>query len=544
MTTPDLEDKSFDSFGLDDRLLSGLAACDMKQPTLIQNTTIPLALDKGVDITAKAVTGSGKTVAYLLPIFELMLRAEKEKREIQTALIVVPTRELCEQVSKVITKLTQFCPHLKSLNVTQQLGDEVISSLLEEKPSIIVGTPSRLLKYSKEMDCDKVGFLVIDEADLLLSYGYKEDLIELSELLPKTKHTFIMSATLNKESDLMKQQFCRSTVASVAVTAAEEDRKLLQYYVKCSEKDKFLLAYVMFKLQLVKGKTIVFVNEIDRCYRLRMFLEQFGIKACVLNSELPIASRLHIVEQFNKGVFNLLICTDEANKLAEASKSASKQTKEVTRAHEYSSTRGLDFMNVAFVLNFDLPLSSRAYVHRVGRTARANKAGTALSFVVPADQWGKDKVAKLDTAKRDEKVLKKIIKNQESQNMEIKPYSFDMKQVEGFRYRMDDAFRAVTTMGVREARVKEIKTELLNSERLARHFDENPDDLKALRHDKELRASRVQSHMKRVPDYLLGRKGKIDPNVFVPFRKDDSKIHKKYTKKKKGGDPLKFKKRK
>ena len=109
---------------------------------------------------------------------------------------------------------------------------------------------------------------------------------------------------------------------------------------------------------------------------------------------------------------------------------------------------------------------------------------------------------------------------------------------------MDDAFRAVTTMGVREARVKEIKTELLNSERLARHFDENPDDLKALRHDKELRASRVQSHMKRVPDYLLGRKGKIDPNVFVPFRKDDSKIHKKYTKKKKGGDPLKFKKRK
>lgn len=548
MTTPALDEKKFDSFGIDDRLLSGLNSSGFEKPTLIQSTAIPLALNEGVDIVANAATGSGKTVAYVLPVLELMLRSEKEGRDAQSCIIIVPTRELCNQVAKVVAKLTQFCSHLKCLNVTQQLGDDVIASLLEEKPSIIIGTPSRLLIHEKDIDNSKVGYLVIDEADLLLSYGYKDDLIELADKLPGNKQTFLMSATLNKEAELVKQQFCRNKVATLKLDAAQEDRNLLQYYAKCSERDKFLLAYVIFKLQLVKGKTIVFVNNIDRCYRLRLFLEQFGIKSCVLNSELPIASRLHIVEQFNKGVYNLLICTDEANKLGEADEDSDKKDKkDVARAHDYSSTRGLDFINVAFVLNFDLPSTSRAYVHRVGRTARANKSGTALSFVVPKEQWGKDKVAKLDSARRDEKTLNKIIRMQAKQDFEVKPYSFDMKQVEAFRYRMDDAFRAITAIAVREARVKEIRTELINSEKLTRHFDENPDDLKALRHDKELHSSRIQDHMKRVPDYLLGRKdATVGPNAFIPFRKDDNNKVGKW--KKKGGkgkkaDPLKFKRR-
>ena len=153
---------------------------------------------------------------------------------------------------------------------------------------------------------------------------------------------------------------------------------------------------------------------------------------------------------------------------------------------EYGVSRGVDFRNVACVLNFDLPTSSKAYIHRIGRTARAGKAGMALSFVLPLSEFGKHKTASLASAKKDEKVLGRIVKQQSKNGFEIKPYQFDMKQVEGFRYRADDAFRAVTQTAVREARVKELKNELINSEKLKRFFEENPQDLASLRHDKEL----------------------------------------------------------
>jgi ATP-dependent RNA helicase DDX56/DBP9 len=134
---------------------------------------------------------------------------------------------------------------------------------------------------------------------------------------------------------------------------------------------------------------------------------------------------------------------------------------------EYGATRGVDFIDVACVLNFDLPTSSRAYTHRVGRTARAGRTGMSLSFVVPADQWGKNKVVGcLDSAKNDEAVFAKIEKEQASRGSKIREYNFDMKQVEAFRYRMEDALRAVTRSAIKEARIKDLKTEILNSNKL------------------------------------------------------------------------------
>ena len=134
---------------------------------------------------------------------------------------------------------------------------------------------------------------------------------------------------------------------------------------------------------------------------------------------------------------------------------------------EYGVTRGVDFVDVACVLNFDLPTSSRSYTHRVGRTARAGRTGMSLSFVVPKDLWGKNKVVGcLPTAERDEIVFGKIEKEQGARGSKIQEYQFDMKQVEAFRYRMEDALRAVTRSAVREARVKELKTEILNSDKL------------------------------------------------------------------------------
>lgn len=311
----------------------------------------------------------------------------------------------------------------------------------------------------------------------------------------------------------------------------------------------------MIKLELVKGKAIIFVSDVDRCYRLKLFFEQFGIRSCLLNSELPVNCRIHAVEEFNRGVYNIIIASDEnevvgeekdqlestsegassnahgdaTNEMPENSEQSkaivptSKKRKSSRRDKNYGISRGIDFKNVAVVINFDLPLSSRSYLHRIGRTARAGQTGMALSFVVPKDKFRKHMPTSIETAENDEKVLSRIIKQQAKRGHEVKPYNFDMKAVEAFRYRMNDALRAVTKVAIREARLRELKQELLKSESLKRHFEENPLEVRHLRHDVELRTTRSQPHLKHVPDYLLPKDGKkaITPNEvgFVPFKK-------------------------
>ena len=133
--------------------------------------------------------------------------------------------------------------------------------------------------------------LVIDEADLVLSYGHESDLQQISSLLPKTVQTYLMSATLTEEIHTLKSAMCRNPAILKLEEAERDTDTLTQYYIECTEDDKFLLIYVILKLKLLKGKCIVFVNDIERCYRVKLFLEQFGIRSCVLNAELPLNSR-------------------------------------------------------------------------------------------------------------------------------------------------------------------------------------------------------------------------------------------------------------
>ena len=351
---------------------------------------------------------------------------------------------------------------------------------------------------------------------------------------------------------------------------------------------------MIFKLKLIKGKCIIFVGDIDRCYRLKLFLEQFGTKSCVLNSELPVTSRIHVVEEFNKNIYDIIIATDEHEilgtdegrnlkrakilngnsqklndenavvedgtivsglpsgevngKVSKAQLEAERQPNEPIRKKrriakkdkEYGISRGIDFQNVACVLNFDLPTNPKSYTHRIGRTARAGKTGMALSFVIPADLYHKHKPTSFPTAQHDEQVLAKIMKQQAKSGKEVKPYNFDMKQVDAFRYRMTDALRAVTRLAIREARTRELRQELIKSEKLKRHFEENPDDLRHLRHDGELRAARVQPHLKHVPNYLMpsnGRKGISGRDIgFVGMGKvSENRIRKVRAQKRAGG---------
>ncbi|KTB19031.1 ATP-dependent RNA helicase DBP9 [Nakaseomyces glabratus] len=573
---------NFESFKLDARLLQAIKGSGFTHPTLIQSHAIPLALEEKRDIIAKAATGSGKTLAYLIPVIQTILDYKKARTNGDEpgtlGIIMVPTRELTQQVTAVLEKLIHYCSKdIKVLNLAADLSTSVLNTLLSENPEIIVGTPSKILNIL-ERNTDTVGiddlkFLVIDEVDLVLTFGYQDDLDKIAEYLPLKKNlqTFLMSATLSDDIQSLKQKYCRSpAIIKFNDDEINKDKtKLVQYYVRVGEFDKFLFCYVIFKLGLIKGKTLVFVNNIDRGYRLKLVLEQFGIKSCILNNELPANSRQHIVDQFNKNVYHLLIATDDADNIkefddeqkddiqveekndetntvvAEESTNSTTGIKSKTKNNykqdkEYGVSRGVDFKNVACVVNFDLPTTAKAYVHRVGRTARAGKSGTAISFVVPLKEFGKHKPSMLPSTKKDEKILSRIIKQQSKLGLEIQPYSFDLKQVEGFRYRMEDGFRAVTQVAVREARIKELKEELLASEKLKRHFEENPIELKSLRHDKELHPARVQNHLKRIPEYLLPENARTDKKKisFIPFHKPN-KVGKKSknskNKKRKGG---------
>ncbi|ROV94723.1 hypothetical protein VSDG_06107 [Cytospora chrysosperma] len=557
-----IKSPGFSDLGLDSRLLQAIANQKYQTPTLVQSKVVPLALN-GQDVLAKAKTGSGKTAAYLLPILHSVLkRKQSDPTSSTSAMILVPTRELADQVLKNIEQLSAFCAKdVQAVKLTDQVSEAVQRSVLSSAPDIVISTPARAWQNmsSGALSVEKLTHLVLDEADLVLSYGYDEDLQNVARAIPKGLQTILMSATLTTDVDTVKGLFCRSPKVLDLEEPDAEGEGVAQFYVKCGEDEKFLLAYVIFKLQLIKGKCIIFVADVDRCYRLRLFFEQFGIRAAILNSELPVNSRLHVVEQFNKNIYDIIICSDEHEVLGEEEQQAEQSTKggkeeeDKSRPHkkrkpskrdrEYGVSRGIDFQHVSAVINFDFPSSSKSYTHRIGRTARAGQRGMSLSFVVPKTEYRKHLPTSIESAEHDEKVLAKVLRQQEKRDKEVKPYVFDMKQVENFRYRMNDALRAVTKNSIREARTRELRQELLKSERLKRHFEENPADLDHLRHDSELRAARTQPHLraKHVPDYLLpeGKKSLTADKIgFVPLRKTgDHKVRRNKFYKSKGKKP-------
>jgi len=206
------------------------------------------------------------------------------------------------------------------VNLTPQISEPAQRALLATSPDIVISTPSRIAQHlnSSTLIVTDLTHLVVDEADLVLSYGYEDDFQNIVSLIPKGVQTFLASATLTTDVDKLKGLFCRNPVVlDLQEEEKESQNKVSQYIVKCGEDEKFLLLFALFKLKLVKGKAIVFVGDVDRCYRVKLFLEQFGIKSCVLNSELPVNCRIHVVEEFNKNVYDILIASDEHEVIGE-----------------------------------------------------------------------------------------------------------------------------------------------------------------------------------------------------------------------------------
>ncbi|XP_071322677.1 probable ATP-dependent RNA helicase DDX56 [Trachinotus anak] len=504
----------FHEMGLDDRVLKAVADLGWSQPTLIQEKAIPLALE-GKDLLARARTGSGKTAAYAVPVIQRILASKQSVREQDVrALVLVPTKELGQQVQTMMRQLTAYCS--RDVRVADISGKADLSAqrpILMEKPDVVVGTPSRVLAHLNAQNLvlhSSLETLVVDEADLLFSFGFEADLKNLLCHLPKIYQSFLMSATLTEDVQALKELLLHNPVIlKLQGSQLPDSSQLQQYSIKCEEEDKFLLIYTLLKLRLVQGKTLVFVGAVERCYRLKLFLEQFGIPACVLNSELPVQSRCHIITQFNQGFYDYIIATDEqsladptAAPQATAGKGKKKKSAEKGgkgKDKEYGVSRGVDFQNVANVINFDFPATVESYIHRVGRTARADNSGTALSFISHTELGLLSELEEALTGENGDSVLK--------------PYEFKMEEIEGFRYRCRDAMRSVTKQAVKEARLKEIKQELLNSEKLKTYFEDNPRDLQLLRHDKDLHPAVVKPHLKNIPEYLIPEtlRGVVDP---------------------------------
>ncbi|KAG0141885.1 hypothetical protein CROQUDRAFT_673862 [Cronartium quercuum f. sp. fusiforme G11] len=576
---------SFDQLNppLNPLILSALSALSLSHPTRVQQDFIPLAL-AGKDILAGSSTGSGKTLAYAIPIVQGILDRKAKQRANSldspissvTAIVLVPTRELSEQVSVAFRGLCNGLgteAGIEVLNLSAVDGSRSKKKKVGSPPDILVSTPSRLLNKLRTglFNLANLSFLVLDEADLILSYGHSAE--DIKAILsgagamdgamwrfPNFYQSFLMSATMTEEVAQLKDLVLRDPEVLIVKESENELKNLTQFSIGISnEQDKFLLVYVIFRLRLIKGKGLIFVNSTDKSYQLKLFLEKFGIRSGVLNSELPFNSRYHAVQEFNRGVFDYLIATDESGDTTEVDDSqpaqsiseecsnhsskpdaaakpsapemASKKRKRkntakdrsTDRSTDYGVSRGVDFIDVGCVINFDLPSSARCYTHRIGRTARAGRTGISLSFLRTSPTTSTKSAD--EQAVKDLAIWKKIESQQRKRGSEIKEYKFDMTQVEGFRYRMEDGLRSVTKAAIREARIKELKNEVMNSEKLKSHFEENPNDLAFLKHDKPLHPTRIQPHMKHVPSYLVPKIAPVTINqtegVTEPITKPD-----------------------
>ncbi|XP_058188003.1 DEAD-box ATP-dependent RNA helicase 16 [Rhododendron vialii] len=506
------EDQTFEELGLDPRLIRALTKKSIDNPTPIQRVAIPLILE-GKDVVARAKTGSGKTFAYVLPLLHKLFSDSGSKNRLApAAFVLVPTRELSQQVYSEIQSLIELCRvQLKITQLTSAMFDADLKTALAGPPDILVSTPACLQScFSKGVLLpasvqDSLSFLVLDEADLLLSYGYEDDIKSLTAHIPRRCQCLLMSATSSADVEKLKKLILHNpfilTLPEVGDTKDEIiPKNVQQFWISCSARDKIIYILALMKLELVQKKVLIFTNTIDASFRLKLFFEKFGIKSAVLNAELPQNSRLHILEQFNAGLFDYLIATDDSQlKEKEQADGESRVERKRSRKHarkkmdsEFGVVRGIDFKNVNTVINFDMPHSAEGYVHRIGRTGRAYSTGASVSLVSPEEM------------EIFEEVKSTLGENENKDSNFIAPFPLLTKNaVESLRYRAEDVARSVTKISVREARAQDLRNEILNSEKLKAHFQVNPKDLDLLKHDKVLSKKPLSTHLRDVPEYLL-----------------------------------------
>ncbi|TNJ26319.1 ATP-dependent RNA helicase [Giardia muris] len=491
---------SWEDLGLDSRIGDGLRFLGLYDPLAIQREAIPKALTMA-DILCQSLTGSGKTLVYVSVILhKIMQHRTKSVNGVQqtSALVTVPTRELCDQINAVFEEL-QGCFETANFSITSlSLTEKKLSNsslvALRSKPDVVISTPALLAQVitSGQLEVRGLQTFVCDEADVIFDLEHADDLFTLLNVIPARVQKLFFSATLGEKIDSIKSTYLRDPIF-VQLTDAEN--RLLSQPVQHlillpHNSDKFLVTYSLLKLQMLEGFILIFVSTVKTAYKLKIFLLRFGLRSLLYNPELPYATRQLAVERFNLGAEQILIAVDDSN-TAQATEKGDVEPKDA------GIFRGLDFSRLDVVINFDCPTSRVNYVHRIGRTARgAGGQGHAITYAVSND-------------KHEEKVISDVMEAQieEFERPLLGTLDLNLDAIRVFEYRVNDVLQSITSLIIRNYRLAEIKEDIMSVEALREHFEQQSKDVILLRQVPTnallQRQRRLTMHLRFVPSYLL-----------------------------------------
>ena len=347
---------SFSTLGLSSELLSALEAQKYQTPYPIQQIAIPDIL-QGYDILGIAPTGSGKTAAYVLPILNQLQSLKKTKnRHVQT-LVLVPSRELAIQVNEVVQSFaSSFTERVKSLAVFGGVSINPQMIALQHV-SILVATPGRLLDLvdSNAVSLSGLDTLVLDEADKMLNLGFKEEMERIFKLLPNKRQNLLFSATFSEDVDAVHQQVLNEPKIIRIKALKKNIDQIIQTAYRVSEERKGpLLRYIIKSKELTQ--VLVFTSSTHKADKVVEKLRQNGIEAGAIHSKKSQSVRTKNLERFKDGALRVVVATDLLG-------------------------RGIDIDLLPYIINYELPRSPKDYVHRIGRTGRAEASGEAISLI-------------------------------------------------------------------------------------------------------------------------------------------------------------------
>eukprot|EP01119_Soliformovum_irregulare_P005366 TRINITY_DN17131_c0_g1_i1.p1 TRINITY_DN17131_c0_g1~~TRINITY_DN17131_c0_g1_i1.p1 ORF type:complete len:681 (+),score=188.72 TRINITY_DN17131_c0_g1_i1:37-2079(+) len=375
----ELNKRSWEQMGLSIGLQKSLGQMGWKTPTDIQAASIPTAM-KGRDICGSAVTGSGKTAAFVIPILERLTKMYNPTRTNSVpgvrAIILLPTRELAVQCHAVIIKLTEhYAQWVRPCLVVGGLSLSTQESALRQAPAIIVATPGRLVDHlynSRSFGIDSIDILVLDEADRLIDVGFEQQIHQIVEMCPKERQTLLFSATMTEKVSELTKLSLKNPVRVQVDRVDQTASTLTQEFIKLRDESPLERQAVLVSLcqNTVKNSCIVFFKHKVDAHRLKIIFGLLELEAAELHGNLSQAERLQSYEEFRAGKAKYLLATDLA-------------------------ARGLDISGIETVINFQLPPKEADYIHRVGRTARAGCVGRSISI----------------SGEEDRNLIKKIIKS-------------------------------------------------------------------------------------------------------------------------------------
>jgi len=369
----------FDELDLNDNVLDALYDMRFDTCTPVQEKCIPEILE-GHDVLGVAQTGTGKTAAYLLPVLSKLDDGGYPKDAIN-CVIMSPTRELAQQIDQAMQGFGYYLEGVSSVAVyggnDGNRYDQELKSL-RMGADVVIATPGRLITHISlgNVDFSKVSFFILDEADRMLDMGFSEDINTIASKLPKTCQTIMFSATMPQKIEELAKNLLKDPV-EIKLAVSKPAEKIKQEAYVCYETQKMAIIKDIFKAGDLK-RVIVFSGSKMKVKQLAAALQQMGVNCGAMHSDLEQAERDDVMFKFKSGQYDVLVATDIV-------------------------ARGIDIDDIEMVINYDVPHDTEDYVHRIGRTARANRDGVAITFVNEEDQYWFQQIEKFL-----EKVVEKV----------------------------------------------------------------------------------------------------------------------------------------